>query len=102
MMGSFLVILSVICWVSGSVISFDNIRSLLPWFKAAKNTRGALAGGAMGSSLSLSVALLFMEFTSLVDDIGSYYQLNIAMSATFISLNTLLVFISINYQLFDL
>jgi hypothetical protein len=102
MMGSLLVILNVICWVLGRVINFENIPSLSPWFKAAKGSRGALAGSAMGLSLSLSVALLFMEFTSLADDIGSYYQLNIAMSATFITFNALLVFASMNYHLFDL
>jgi hypothetical protein len=84
-MGALLVILSVICWVLGKVIDFNHIPSLLPWAIAAKNTRGVLAGTAMGLSLSLSVALLFMEFTS-VPDIGSYYQLNIAMIATFITL----------------
>jgi hypothetical protein len=102
MMGSLLVILNVICWALGRVIHFDNIPSLSPWFKAAKSSRGALAGSAMGLSLSLSVALLFIEFTSLADDIGSYYQLNIAMSATFITFNTLLVFVSMNCRLFNL
>jgi hypothetical protein len=100
-MGALLVVLSVICWVLGKVIDFDHIPSLLPWAIAAKNTRGVLAGTAMGLSLSLSVALLFMEFTS-VPDIGSYYQLNIAMIATFITVNALLVFVSINYPLLDL
>jgi hypothetical protein len=100
-MGALLVILSVICWVLGKVIDFNHIPSLLPWAIAAKNTRGVLAGTAMGLSLSLSVALLFMEFTS-VPDIGSYYQLNIAMIATFITLNALLVFVSINYPLLEL
>lgn len=102
MMGSLLVILSAICWVLGKAINFDNTPSLSPWFKAAKSSRGALAGSAMGLSLSLSVALLFMELTSLADDIGSYYQLNIAMNATFITFNTLLVFVSMNYRLLDL
>ena len=101
MMGSILVIFSAIFWMLGRVINLDNIPSLSPWFKAAQSSRGALAGCAMGLSLSLSVALLFMEFTSLVDDIGSYYQLNIAMSATFITFNTLLIFVSMNYRLSD-
>lgn len=93
---------SVICWGLRKAVDFNQIPSLLPWFMAANNTRGALAGSAMGLSLSLSVALLFMEFTNLADDIGSYYELNIAMNATFITLNTLLVFISINYRFLDL
>lgn len=101
-MGALLVALNVICWVLGKIVDFNSIQFLLPWFKAAKNTRGALAGSAMGLSLSLSVALLFMEFTSLADDIGSYYQLNIAMNAAFITSNALLVFLGINYRLSDL
>ncbi|CZR64906.1 uncharacterized protein PAC_14806 [Phialocephala subalpina] len=102
LMGAFLVILSVICWGLGKVADFSHIPSMLPWYMAAKNTRGVLAGSAMGLSFSLSVALLFMEFTNLADDIGSYYQLNIAMNATFITLNSLLVFVSINYRLLEI